>query len=310
MSIPPGRRDSESVALVWAAPLTASAFAAEGMRQAGARDERCGADFAGETARQAVAAWVMAVGGYEGALASIASADTVHWLMNPVGKDWRVAPGPRVTGINISGLHLERDPPELLFGFRFEGRTLFADSGQQDRTAGGDEIFAGILSMTLPGSGPWQLTHGHVQTLDESLGYVFARRRESAAEYRQRVGWAPGAAAPTGPGPTGPGPAGPGPAGPGPTGPGPAGPGPTGPGPTGPGRGYLIVAGFADHDARLGARAKVAVRRESAPTREEAEALIWPAVWAVTAEALGEGDWRPSLSWLDVVELSDQLPGV
>jgi hypothetical protein len=300
MSIPPGRRDSESVALVWAAPLTASAFAAEGMRQAGARDERCGADFAGETARQAVAAWVMAVGGYEGALASIASADTVHWLMNPVGKDWRVAPGPRVTGIKISGLHLEQDPPELLFGFRFEGRTLFADSGQQDRTAGGDEIFAGILSMTLPGSGPWQLTHGHVQTLDESLGYVFARRRESAAEYRQRVGWAPGAAAPTGPEPTGPEP----------TGPRPAGPGAAGPGAAGPGRGYLIVAGFAEHDERLGARAQVEVRRESAPTREEAEALIWPAVWEVTAEALGEGDWRPSLSWLDVVELSDQLPGV
>ncbi len=52
------------------------------------------------------------------------------------------------------------------------------------------------------------------------------------------------------------------------------------------------------------------MRRENAPTREEAEALIWPAVWEVTAEALGEGDWRPSLSWLDVVELSDQLPGV
>jgi hypothetical protein len=285
MSIPPGRRDSESVPLVWAAPLTASAFAAEGMRQAGARDGRCGADFVGETARQAVAGWVMAVGGYEGALAAIASADTVYWLMNPVGKDWRVAPGPRVTGIKISGLHLERDPPELLFGFRFEGRTLFADSGQKDRTAGGDEIFAGILSMTLPGSGPWQLTHGHVQTLDESLGYVFARRRESAAEYRERVGWAPGAAAPTGPGAAGPGAA-------------------------GPGRGYLIVAGFADHDVRFGAEAKVEVRRENAPTREEAEALIWPAVWEVTAEALGEGDWRPSLSWLDVVELPDQLPGV
>jgi hypothetical protein len=280
MSIPPGRRDSESVPLVWAAPLTASAFAAEGMRQAGARDGRCGADFVGETARQAVAAWVMAVGGYEGALAAIASADTVYWLMNPVGKDWRVAPGPRVTGIKISGLHLERDPPELLFGFRFEGRTLFADSGQKDRTAGGDEIFAGILSMTLPGSGPWQLTHGHVQTLDESLGYVFARRRESAAEYRERVGWAPGGAAPTGPGAAG------------------------------PARGYLIVAGFADHDVRFGAQAKVEVRRANAPTREEAEALIWPAVWEVTAEALGEGDWRPSLSWLDVVELSDRLPGV
>ena len=76
----------------------------------------------------------------------------------------------------------------------------------------------------------------------------------------------------------------------------------------GPGRGYPIVAGFAVHDVRYGAQAKVEVRREHAPTREEAEALIWPAVREVTAEALGEGDWGPSLSWLDVVELSDRLP--
>jgi hypothetical protein len=284
MSIPPGRRDSESVALVWAAPLAASPFAEEGMRQAGARDERCGAEFVGETARQAVAAWVMAADGYDGALAAIASENTVYWLMNPVGKDWRVAPGPKVTGIKVSGLHLEQDPAELLFSFRFEGRPQFADTGQKDRTAAGDEIFAGVMSMTLPGSGPWQLSHGHVQTLDDSLGYVFARRRESAAEYRERVGWAPGAPLT-------------------------AGPVPTGPGAAGRGRGYLIVAGFADHDVRFGAEAKVEVRRESAPSREEAEALIWPAIWEVTAEALGEGDWRPSLSWLDVAELLDQPPG-
>jgi len=95
MSIPPGRRKPESVAQVWAAPLTASAFAAEEMRQGEARDERFGAEFVGETARQAVAAWVMAVGGYEGALADIASEDTAYWLMNPVGKDWRVARAPK-----------------------------------------------------------------------------------------------------------------------------------------------------------------------------------------------------------------------
>jgi hypothetical protein len=33
MAIPPGRRASESVVLVWAAPLSASPFAGEGMRQ-------------------------------------------------------------------------------------------------------------------------------------------------------------------------------------------------------------------------------------------------------------------------------------
>jgi hypothetical protein len=50
MSIPPGRREPESVAQVRAAPLGASAFATEGMRQAGAHDDRFGAEFVAETA--------------------------------------------------------------------------------------------------------------------------------------------------------------------------------------------------------------------------------------------------------------------
>src|ERR1700678_3126745 len=160
MSIPPGRRESESVALVRGARRQAGAFAAEGMRQAGARDDRFGAEFAGQTVRAAVAAWAMAVDGDGAALAAIASPDTVYWLLNPVRKPGRVAPGPRVTGIGISGLDVEKDPPELLFSFRFEGCMQFADSGsrQADGGAGGETIFVGVLRMTLPGSGPWQLS--------------------------------------------------------------------------------------------------------------------------------------------------------
>jgi hypothetical protein len=36
--------------------------------------------------------------------------------------------------------------------------------------------------------------------------------------------------------------------------------------------------------------------------------LGWPAIERQIAQALGEGDWRPSLSWLDVVELLDKPP--
>jgi hypothetical protein len=28
-----------------------------------------------------------------------------------------------------------------------------------------------------------------------------------------------------------------------------------------------------------------------------------PAIWDVTVQTLGDGDWRPSMNWLDVVEL-------
>jgi hypothetical protein len=66
---------------------------------------------------------------------------------------------------------------------------------------------------------------------------------------------------------------------------------------------FRVTAGFAEHDERLGSSASVEVRRDTAPGPEEAEELVWPAVWAETVRRLGEGDWRPSLNWLDVVEV-------
>jgi hypothetical protein len=39
------------------------------------------------------------------------------------------------------------------------------------------------------------------------------------------------------------------------------------------------------------------------PARDEAEKLIQPAIWDVTVQALGDGNWQPSMNWLDVIEL-------
>jgi hypothetical protein len=50
----------------------------------------------------------------------------------------------------------------------------------------------------------------------------------------------------------------------------------------------------------------VEVVRQAAPDRDEAVRLVWPAVEAETSRALGEGDWRPSLNSLEVVELRDE----
>jgi hypothetical protein len=66
---------------------------------------------------------------------------------------------------------------------------------------------------------------------------------------------------------------------------------------------FRLTSDFAEHDVKLGSTASVDVRRESAPTRDEAAKLIEPAIWGETVRALGDGDWRPSMSWLDVVEL-------
>ncbi|HEX3924306.1 MAG TPA: hypothetical protein VHY31_18625 [Streptosporangiaceae bacterium] len=108
------------------------------------------------------------------------------------------------------------------------------------------------------------------------LGYVFTSRRETPQEYRQRTASAESPAESSTGSPAVAGPA---------------------------QRVFRLTAGFAEHDERLGSSASVEVRREKAPSLEEAEKLIWPAIWEVTIGALGDGDWRPSLNWLDVIEL-------
>jgi hypothetical protein len=139
----------------------------------------------------------------------------------------------------------------------------------------GEQIFEGNLTLVLTGAAPspWRLSHGGVSTLDAALGDTFKRRFETAEEYRRRTGSA-------------------------------AGDGVLVPTDT-----YRLVAGFAEHDEKFGSSAQLEVSSDPAPTREEAEKLIWPAIWEETRRALGEGEWRPSLNWLDMIRLLGPAPG-
>lgn len=256
---------SESAGLVEAASLEVHAAVAEAMRQAGARDSSLGADAVIGAVRRAVAAWVLAADGDETALAAVAGPQAAHFLLHPSGGRWQVAPGPAVTLIQVWGFEPDAEPPRVRVSWRFTGRRRFTDPGP-NATAEGETTFVGLLDLTLTGSGQWQLSSGHVDTLDGYLGYVFTSRRETPDEYRKRTG---SAALPV-----------------------PAGP-----------RVFRLTSGFAEHDEKLGSTASVDVRRETAPTRDEAEKLIQPAIWDVTVQALGDGDWRPSMNWLDVIEL-------
>jgi hypothetical protein len=265
-------REPESVKLVQAAPLEVRAPVAETMRQAGALDDRFGADYVSRTARQVLAAWVMAVDGDDTALAAIAEPQAAYRLMNPVRESWRVAPGPTLTQIQVWGLEPGEEPPRFRVYFEFVGRRQFADPTQVENPDG-DPTFVGLLNLTLTDSGPWHLESGHVETLDQYLGYVFTSYRETTEQYRRRTGSSatPAAAA-------------------------------------GPARRYRVVAGFAEHDERFGSSAEVEVARAAPPTRYEAVDLVWPAVDEETSRALGAGNWRPSLLWVDVIELLSEPP--
>jgi hypothetical protein len=260
---------ADPAALVETASLEISAPVAETMQRAGAQDDRLGAEQATQAARRAVGAWVMAVNGDGAALAAMSEPDAAHWLLHPVWKPWTVAPGPAVTQIGIWDLEADDDPPRLRVSFQFTGHRQFTDPDEAGRTADQETLFTGMTDLVLHGTGPWpwQLSSGHVETLDEFLGYTFTSRQETPGEYAERTGslQPPQAAGPT--------------------------------------RRFRLTAGFFDHDVRFGSSVTIEIQREDPPARDEAVQLVWPAIEQETARALGEGDWRPSLSSLDVVEL-------
>ena len=264
--------EPESARLVRAARLEVRAPGIETMRQAEALDDRFGADYVCSAARQVVAAWAMAADGDNSALAAIAESRAAYWLMHPDQERWQVSPGPAVTRIQVWGLKPNGEPPRFRVYFEFIGRRQFADPTKVENPDG-DPTFVGLLDLTLTDSGPWHLDSGHVETLDQYLHYVFTSSRETTEQYRRRTGSSatPVAAA-------------------------------------GPARRYRVVAGFAEHHERFGSRAEAEVQRAAPPTRYEAVDLVWPAIEAKTRRALGEGDWQPSLLWVDVIEMLNEPP--
>ena len=130
---------------------------------------------------------MLAADGDETALAAVAEPEAAHFLVHPSGGRWQVAPGPAVTLIQVWGFEPDAEPPRVQVSWRFTGRRRFTDPGP-NATAEGENTFVGLLDLTLTGSGPWQLSSGHVDTLDGYLGYVFTSRRETPDEYRKRTG--------------------------------------------------------------------------------------------------------------------------
>jgi hypothetical protein len=260
--------------MVEAAPLEIRPGPAAVLTENG--DGWLGAGLASKAARLSVAAWARAVDGDGTTLSAIAEPDAAQSLLNPIYKDWVVAPGPVVTGIEIWSFDASAGAPELGVMWRFTGRQLPRAAEGSAGWAGYSGVFVGMLSLafTGPGRWPWRLTRGHVDTLDGHLGYRFISRDETVEEYRKRTGSAGRAEALVS------------------------------------SDTYQLVAGFAEHNERFGGSADAQVQSDTAPTREEAERLAWSAVWAETQRVLGPGDWWPSLNWLDMVRLLEECqPG-
>jgi hypothetical protein len=238
------------------------------LQQAAAHDPRLGPAAVAAAVQAVIAAWVMAADGDASALALVSSPQLAAWLISPAMERWAVGPGPRVTRIELSGYEPGGEEPRLDVRFEFDGSQRFS-GGEPVETS-----FVARLELAFgrAARSPWRVISGHVWTLDGYLGYAFTSRRERPGEYRERTGSLASDAAI---------------------------------GPTGR---YRVLARFAEHDERFAAWAEVEVARAAPPTRSEAEELIWPAVDAETTRALGPGDWRPVLLYLDLIELVGEEP--
>jgi hypothetical protein len=277
--------------MVAAADLGAYPVVAVTMTEGG--DGPFGTVAVSEVARQAVVAWAKAVNGDVSALAAMADLDVDepgYFLLNPVFKQWIIAPGPVVTQIRIYRVEPFTEPPELSLTWRFTGRQALRGVAAEPRAApaadraaepapvpwdwtDGEQVFVGNITVALAASGAWRLARGGVSTLDAYLGYRFTSRTETAAEYRRRTGSssADSVLAPTDV--------------------------------------YVLDAYFAEHNERFGSSARLEVSSDSEPAREEAEQLIWPEIWAEVERELGQGDWQPSLDSLTMIRLLGPAPG-
>jgi hypothetical protein len=250
----------------WTARAQLTQWARDALVQAAVRDPRLEPDEVIAAVRSVVAAWVLAADGDGSRLAGFAPEQTAQWLISPATERWSVGRAPLITQIDVRAFEQpDGQPPQLRVRFDFDGSQRFADESQPPVQTS----FVAVLELAFASDGPrpWLVHSGHLWTLDKFLGYQFTRRRERAGEYRERTGsLAPDAAI----------------------------------GPTGR---YKILARFAEHDERFSSWAETEVVRAAPPSRTEAEQLIWPAIDAETARALGPGDWRPSLLYIDLIEL-------
>jgi hypothetical protein len=258
----------------WTAAVQLTQRARDALVEAARRDPRLEPDGVIAAVRSVVAAWVLAADGDGSRLAGLAAAPAAQRLISPAMERWSVGPAPLITQIEVRAFEQpDGQPPQLRVRFDCDGSQRFADESQPPVQTS----LVAVLELAFASAGPhpWLVQSGHVSTLDKFLGYQFTSRRECAAEYRERTGsLAPDAAIrPTGR--------------------------------------YKILARFAEHDERFSSWAETEVGRGTPPSRTEAEQLIWPAIEAETARALGPGDWRPSLLYMDLIELAgaDHEPG-
>jgi hypothetical protein len=247
----------------------------ESVAAAGARDGRFDPAFVAASVRRILAAWAAsATAGEDGPLAAVAPPEAVQIMLHPDRSRPRarlIVRGLQVSRIYLSSIAPHLDPPRMSVEISGTGQRYLAEPpGGPGPAADGDALarFTEHWSLTADGARPWpwRLSFGYPEMVEDAGSYHFISRPESPAEYRRRTGRAWPA---------------------------------TGP----PARRFRIQADYAEHDEKIGGGVHAFVDRATAPSRAEAEQVAWPLIDAAVRGRLGPGDWRPSLSTIEVLWL-------
>ena len=271
--IAPGPARAAAVQAVRDAPLDYAGSVLGSIRDR-AGDGRFSAGFIASAVRRAITAWALAADGDDTAFAAAATEEAIAGLRSSriAGQRARVVVrDPRVTSITVTELRAEASPPLVKILFHYSARRYVEDRNtgvllSGDRDAVGQYVDFWQLRLTGAAPWPWQLTSGLTQSLFSVLGYTFVSGQETPGQYRERTGVAPAPGA-------------------------------------GPAGRFALRADFAEHDERLGGSVLIVVAQGRPPSPQEAEKLVFPAIEAETTRRLGEGDWRPTLNYLEVRQL-------
>jgi hypothetical protein len=226
--------------------------------------------------------------------------DVAYNLLHPARKDWVIAPGPEVTGIELARLDLSGDVPRLSAEWRFTAYQRYGGPVIPPGWTGpgqGEYVGTAYLALDESRPFPWRMTDGRVETVDEYYGYTYTVRDETPEEYRTRMG-AAGPLASTGL---------------------PASRGlPASAAALVPSGAYRLLASFAEHDHKFGGDASADVASDVPLTRDEARRLAEDAIEAEARRRMAsiypsdgaETEVRPSLNTLRVIRLLDLAPPV
>lgn len=253
---------------------------------AGIADERFDPESLEAAIRQALAAWVTAVGEDATASGKDDSPLVAPALLRPGGPGARtrlVVREPQIDAIQFWRLDADAAPPLARLIVTIHGRRCIRDRDTGEPVSGDPGVMTWFhqfwdMARDGPAMRPWHLearVGRDSRDYADAMGCTFTTRRETVEECRERTAAEPQSDEP----------------------------GSAAPGGRSPARRFRLSCGFFEHDAYTGGDVEITVRLSATPSWNDAVQLVLPAIYTRLTRSTGQSAWRPTIASLSVLEL-------